>query len=114
MCGAAGPLSSKTAPTALPLAAGSIPGFGHRPYDSGGASGLAPAMFQHPISDGSLAGDRQLSAMFFHTVANTASARLDRATERFDITHTRPLHQPTFGQCGHGNKNSERDPKSIF
>src|SRR5262249_40607007 len=36
----------------LPVVAGSIPGLGRRLYDSGGASGLAPAAFQHPISDG--------------------------------------------------------------
>ena len=78
------------------------------------ASGLAPAAFQHPIGDGRLAGDGQLRAMIPHAVANAPSARLDRPAERFDIIHARTLHQPAFGQGRHGNKDSDRDQKSIF
>jgi hypothetical protein len=114
MCSAADPLFfQKATPMLLLLVAGSFPGFGHWPYGRGGASGLAAATFQHPISDGRLAGNRQLRAMVLHTVANASSARLDRAAERLDIIHACPVHRPTFGLCEHGNKNSDRDDKSI-
>src|SRR5262249_40607008 len=63
----------------------------------------APADWPRPRSSirsamAALAGDGQLRAMVLHTVANAPSARLDRAAQRFDIIHARPLHQPAFGQ----------------